>query len=123
MDRILLYIRIHATNSELSAAEIAEAHAISPRKLFQLWQSQPLSLSDTIMQLRVEAAQRRLIAQPNLTIAAVARACGFIDASHFSRRFRSALGCTPTDWRIHHRATSRDGELPRSRVTRGRGCL
>ena len=123
MDRILLYLRMHATDSELSATEIAAAHTISPRKLFQLWQSQPLSLSETIMQLRLESAQRRLIAQPNLTIAAVARACGFIDASHFSRRFRSALGCSPTDWRTHHRARSRDGEVPRSRVTRDRGCL
>lgn len=103
MDRILLYLRMHATNPTLSTTEIAAAHAISARKLFQLWQSQPLSLSDTIMQLRVESARRRLIAQPNLTIAAVARACGFIDASHFSRRFRSVLGCTPTDWRTQHR--------------------
>ena len=103
MDRILLYLRIHATDPDLSVTEIAAAHAISTRKLFQLWQSQPLSLSETIMQLRMESAQRRLISQPNLTIAAVARACGFIDASHFSRRFRSVLGCTPTDWRAQHR--------------------
>nr|WP_280415868.1 helix-turn-helix transcriptional regulator [Nocardia carnea] len=26
-----------------------------------------------------------------------------MDASHFSRRFRSVLGCTPTDWRAQHR--------------------
>ena len=103
LDRILLYLRLHATDPDLCATEIAAAHAISTRKLFQLWQAQPLSLSETIMQLRLESAQRRLIAQPNLTIAAVARACGFIDASHFSRRFRSVLGCTPTDWRTQHR--------------------
>jgi AraC-like DNA-binding protein len=37
-----------------------------------------------------------------LTIAAIARASGFVDASHFSRRFRLALGCTPTAWRAEH---------------------
>ncbi|MGH8965999.1 MAG: helix-turn-helix transcriptional regulator [Actinomycetes bacterium] len=94
---------MHATDPGIGAPEIAAAHAISVRKLFQLWQSQPLSLSETIMQLRLESAQRRLISQPNLTIAAVARACGFLDTSHFSRRFRSVLGCTPTDWRTQHR--------------------
>lgn len=101
LERITFYVRTHATDSDLSPDEIAAAHAISIRKLFQVWQSQPRSLSESIVQLRLEAAQRRLIGQPNLPIAAVARACGFVDASHFSRRFRSALGCSPTDWRVH----------------------
>ncbi|MEU6262851.1 AraC family transcriptional regulator [Saccharopolyspora shandongensis] len=103
LGRVTLYVRMHAADPDINPDQIAAAHAISVRKLFQLWQSQPLSLNETIMQLRLEIAQRRLLAQPNLTIAAVARACGFVDASHFSRRFRNALGCTPTDWRALHR--------------------
>ncbi|MFG3259794.1 helix-turn-helix domain-containing protein [Streptomyces sp. NPDC048172] len=102
LDRIRLFLRMHAVDQGLSPDDIAAAHAISVRKLFQLWQSQPLSLSESIMQLRLEAAQQRLIARPDLTIAAVARASGFVDASHFSRRFRSALGRTPTEWRAEH---------------------
>ncbi|MEU7043722.1 helix-turn-helix transcriptional regulator [Streptomyces varsoviensis] len=107
LDRIRRFLRMHAVDQDLGTGDIAAAHAISVRKLFQLWQSEPLSLSETIMQLRLEAAQRLLIAQPHLTVAAVARASGFVDASHFSRRFRRALGCTPTDWRAQHRGRSR----------------
>ncbi|MDN5685208.1 MAG: helix-turn-helix transcriptional regulator [Brachybacterium sp.] len=102
LDRILLYVRLHATDPALSAAEIAAVHAVSERKLFQVWQSQPHSLRETVMHLRLEAARQRLIAHPHLTIAAVARASGFSDASHFSRRFRSSTACTPTEWRIQH---------------------
>lgn len=45
--------------------------------------------------------------------------CGFTGASHFSRRFRHTLGCTPTDWRTQHRDHSEDeaarppGAVPR----------
>ncbi|AUA08016.1 helix-turn-helix domain-containing protein [Streptomyces sp. SID8382] len=102
LDRIRHFLRMHAGDQGLGPDDIAAAHAISVRKLFQLWQSQPLSLSESIMQLRLEAAQQRLITRPDLTIAAVARASGFVDASHFSRRFRLALGCTPTAWRAEH---------------------
>ncbi|APX33206.1 hypothetical protein BH708_11335 [Brachybacterium sp. P6-10-X1] len=101
-DRILLYLRLRIADPDLGAAEIAAAHAISERKLFQVWQSQPLTLQETVMSLRLGTARQRLLAQPHLTISAVARASGFADASHFSRRFRSSMGCTPTEWRIQH---------------------
>jgi AraC-like DNA-binding protein len=32
------------------------------------------------------------------SIAATARACGFADASHFTRRFRQAYGAAPREW-------------------------
>lgn len=102
LDRILRYLRLHATDPDLAAAEIAAVHNLSERKLFQVWQSQPFSLRETVMQLRLEAARHRLLAHPHLTIAAVARTSGFSDASHFSRRFRDVVGCTPTEWRIQH---------------------
>ncbi|MFE7119305.1 helix-turn-helix transcriptional regulator [Streptomyces sp. NPDC057654] len=110
LDRIRLFLRMHAGDQGLGPDDIAAAHAISVRKLFQLWQSQPLSLSESIMQLRLEAARRRLIARPDLTIAAVAHASGFADASHFSRRFRRASGRTPTAWRAEHHDRSSGGD-------------
>ena len=99
LDRIRLYVRLHACDPGLGAARIATEHAISVRKLFQLWQSQPVPLAETIMQLRLDAGQRRLTAQPHLPVAAIAHACGFTSPSHFARRFREAFGCTPVQWR------------------------
>ena len=43
------------------------------------------------MQLASPAGRRR-------PIAAVARAHGFADPSHVTRRFRQAYGLTPRDW-------------------------
>ncbi|MNW16127.1 Transcriptional activator NphR [compost metagenome] len=40
-----------------------------------------------------------LLAQADLSIAAVALACGFSDQSHLTRVFAQALGTTPGMWR------------------------
>lgn len=96
--RIHQYVRLHACDPGLGAARIAAAHAVSVRKLFQLWQSQPVPLAETIMQLRLAAGQLRLTAQPHLPVAAIAHACGFTSPSHFARRFRETFGYTPVQW-------------------------
>ena len=43
--------------------------------------------------------QKLLIAYLDLPIATVAHRAGFVDAGHFSRRFRQAYGLSPTRWR------------------------
>ena len=48
---------------------------------------------------RPEQARQQLATSPDLGIAAIAHRCAFPDASHFSRRFREALGATPREWR------------------------
>ncbi|MFI9648384.1 helix-turn-helix domain-containing protein [Streptomyces sp. NPDC052040] len=101
--RIRLYVQQHCCDPGLDPARIAQAHAISVRHLFRLWQSEPLALTETVMELRLEAARRRLLAQPRSPVVAIARACGFSDASHFSRRFRRACGYAPGEWRDRHR--------------------
>ncbi len=48
--------------------------------------------------LRLELATR-LLADPYATVGAVAKRCGYQDATHFIRQFRSQHGCTPGQWR------------------------
>ncbi len=48
--------------------------------------------------LRLEQAER-LLRHSSLSVAAVAEACGYPDAFHFSRRFRRATGRSPRTWR------------------------
>jgi AraC-like DNA-binding protein len=51
------------------------------------------------LQIRLEEARRRL--RHGQTIAAVAADLGFVDQSHFHRRFRvrARFGITPAEWR------------------------
>jgi AraC-like DNA-binding protein len=99
VDRIFLFIEVNLWNPDLTADQIATAHHISVRYLHKLWSPRPLSLAETIMSLRLDAAQRQLAQDPSAGIALVAHRCGFADASHFSRRFRGAFGVSPRDWR------------------------
>ncbi|WP_165679541.1 helix-turn-helix transcriptional regulator, partial [Metapseudomonas otitidis] len=45
------------------------------------------------------AHARHLLAHTTLPLGEVALACGFSSASHFSNRFRRALGGTPGEYR------------------------
>jgi AraC-like DNA-binding protein len=109
LDRIGLYIQLHFRDRELTPDQIASEHSLSTRYLFHLWSGQPLSLLETIFHLRLDAAQRQLLSEPLAPVAKVARECGFVDASHFSRRFRQKFGCSPSEWRrqLPPTATSR----------------
>ncbi len=51
-----------------------------------------------LIRLRMERA-RQLLASPDLNITEVAQECGFTDSNYFSRRFRSATGQSPRDYR------------------------
>ncbi|TQR88053.1 helix-turn-helix domain-containing protein [Mycobacterium hodleri] len=101
VDRIKIYIDAHATDPALSADVIAAAHNISVRHLYNVWRTQEMSLANRILQRRLERARDQL-ADPtkrHLTVAAIGRACGFSDPTHFGRRFRAAYGTTPREWR------------------------
>ena len=59
---------------------------------------------DEIERIRLERAQDLLARDPDITLAAVAGATGFTDASHLVRRFRLRHGVTPAAWRRHHQS-------------------
>jgi len=51
-----------------------------------------------VMQRRMDKA-RRLVTSTQLPLTEIALACGFSSASHFSNRFRSVMGMTPSQLR------------------------
>ncbi len=102
--RMQSYVRAHLTDPLLTPAEIAAAHAVSVRRLYQVFAEADLSLEQWIIELRLDRARSEL-ARPgssNRTIAAVARRWCFADPSHFTRRFRAAYGISPREWRARH---------------------
>jgi AraC-like DNA-binding protein len=101
------YISQHLTEPDLGAEAIARAMFISVRQVYKLWETEPRSLGQWILERRLDAARRELTSprRRNQTIAAIAGHWGFVDATHFSRRFRQAYGMSPREWRhACHRA-------------------
>ncbi|WP_165553975.1 helix-turn-helix domain-containing protein [Kribbella capetownensis] len=102
--RILWYARRHLSDPELSAARIAAEHNISVRYLYKLFAEHQLSLEQWLITRRLAHATRQLTdpASRHRPIASIAAAWGFLDAGHFTRRFRAAHGMTPQEWRRMH---------------------
>ena len=95
------YISQHLAEPDLGAEAIARALFISVRQLYKLWEAEPRSLGQWILERRLDAARRELTSprRRHQTIAAIAGRWGFVDATHFSRRFRQAYGMSPREWR------------------------
>ena len=100
--RIEAYVQQHLADPALSPESIANAHHISVRQLYKLWSDKEVGLAEWIMRGRLEGARRDIAEAGSLGIAAVARRWGFTDATHFGRRFRTAYGISPRDWRRVH---------------------
>lgn len=93
-----LYVRRHYGDPALDAARIARVHAVSVRRLYAVWAGDAETLAGHIIRVRLEEA-RSLLAVRTQPVAAVGRACGFVDMAHFARRFRQAFGMSPREWR------------------------
>ena len=96
--RITMYIDAHLHDQKLNADQIAAAHNISTRQLYNVWNraGRGATLSQWIIQRRLERARNQLTdLDPQLaTIGAIAHSCGFANMSHFSRGFNR-----PTEYR------------------------
>jgi AraC-like DNA-binding protein len=99
--RLAAYIDQHLKDRDLCAEELARVHHISVRQLFKLWARRDVSLSQWIIQQRLEGAHADIAAVGNsrMTVATVAHRWGFTDTTHFSRRFREAYSMSPREWR------------------------
>jgi AraC-like DNA-binding protein len=97
--RVRAFVRQHLTDPELTPATIAAAHNVSLRQLYKACAAAGLSLEQWIISARLELARAQLAsgAGRRRSIAATAHACGLVDPSHFSRRFKAAYGVTPRE--------------------------
>jgi AraC family transcriptional regulator, positive regulator of tynA and feaB len=104
--RISMFIEANLHDRTMSVERIAAAHGISARQLYNVWAraGNGVPIAEWIMRRRLERARQAFAdAGDEVTIAAVARACGFTNMSHFSQRFRKAFDLTPREWRDLHR--------------------
>jgi len=99
--RILNHVEEHIEEPDLSVGSIAAHFGVSTRSIQKLFADDELHLGDRIRRSRMERA--RLALQDPLrshhTIAHIAYEHGYSDAAHFSRAFKAAYDCTPSEFR------------------------
>lgn len=96
-----VHIARHLHDPRLSAVGIAAAAGISPRHLSRVFAQAGTSVPHYVTAQRLDAA-RALLERPDLrdlTIAEVARRCGFVSPAHFSSAFRARFGERAVDVR------------------------
>ena len=101
LTRVRAYVRQHLTDPDLRPATIAAAHNVSLRHLYKVFAQADRSLEQLIIGERLRGAREELLRPESRqrSIAAIARSWGFRDPTHFARRFLSAYGVTPSEWR------------------------
>jgi AraC family transcriptional regulator, positive regulator of tynA and feaB len=91
--------RLHEEN--LSPQRVAEQHRISKRTLHYAFARANTTFIEQLMRLRLERA-REILSDArfvDLPVSEVGARCGFMDPSHFARRFRQVFGERPLQFR------------------------
>lgn len=94
------FIKNNFQNSELSVTHIAEAHHISPRKLYELFAKIDETPGRYLQRVRLDHAKRLLSSRSinNKSIESIALSCGFSSAATFARTFKHSYGAPPSEW-------------------------
>jgi AraC-like DNA-binding protein len=91
--------RLHDAHGKLRVDELADAAAVSPRRLHELFVREvgvpPKRLARI---LRFRAALERLATAPAIDLTRLALDCGYYDQAHLYRDFRALSTMTPLDY-------------------------
>lgn len=100
-DELLSTLRSRLHEADLSPLAVANLHQVSKRTVHYAFAGANTTFIDELMRLRLERAQEILsdTRLAELPITEVALRCGFMDPSHFARRFRQQFGQTPLRFR------------------------
>jgi len=98
---ILREIANRFADPALSIKTVAARIGVSPSYVQQLLRETGASLSERVLELRLQKARRMLTDRRNdhLKVSEIAFACGFNETSYFNRCFRRRFGDTPLNYR------------------------
>lgn len=91
------WILSHLGDSDLTLERIAAATGVSLRYLHMLFKSGDQTVSEWIMNARLQRAHERLARGEGRSITDVAYDMGFNSSSHFSTQFRRRFGVSPRE--------------------------
>jgi AraC-like DNA-binding protein len=88
-------------DSDVSLGAVAVRHAVSPRYVRMLFESEGTSFTEFVREERLKQAHRMLLSQrfDHLRISDIAYRVGFNDLSYFNRVFRRRFGGSPSEVR------------------------
>lgn len=111
-ERIEGYLDLHLRRGDLSIETVAHGLNCSKRYLHKVFLEGDCTLSEHILQRRLEASRRNLIdpAAAQQSVTDIAYAWGFSSLAYFSRVFKLAYGLSPREYRIAH-AAGADGTV------------
>jgi AraC-like DNA-binding protein len=103
--RALAYITENLADNDLSPRKIAAELNVSPRYLRRIFELTDQTASESILEHRLSYCRRALSSTvgPVRSIAEIAHAAGFSDASSLSRAFKRRFGIAPRDYRVSSR--------------------
>jgi len=86
---------------KLSMKWLAERHAITPRYISKLFESEEQTFAEYVVAQRLDRVHRQLISQQygKQSVSSLAFDAGFGDLSSFNRAFRRRYGATPSEIR------------------------
>lgn len=101
LDEFKMFASTRLAAPDLRADDVGAAFSVSARTVQAEFQAAGETFATWLLATRLDRAQERLASSAWRTrsIAAVAAACGFRDATHFHRAFRARFGMTPGDLR------------------------
>ena len=104
LNRIRGTLRDRCNDPALTPTSVADTHGISKRYLHYLFAQKSTTFRNELIRMRLDTAHRLLSDKrySALTVGEVAARCGFLEPSHFTRRFRKAYGAGPTEFRTAH---------------------
>lgn len=104
LQRIRQHVRDNLRDPDLTLTSIAHAVQLSSDHVRRIFREEPLSLSKTIWQQRLDLCKRELEdpRHARRSVSDIAFSAGFSDPAHFSREFRRSFGASPKEWRASH---------------------
>jgi AraC family transcriptional regulator, positive regulator of tynA and feaB len=100
-DDLVRTLRSRLQEADLSPLDVADQHRVSRRRLHYAFAAANTTFVEQLMRLRLERA-REILSDArfaDLPVTEVAARCGFMDPSHFARRFRQKFGQPPRQFR------------------------
>ena len=101
VERMAVFVATHY-REDIQVREIGDAVDLHPDYANVLFrEALGMTLSDYLLEHRIAHAQRMLVTTDE-KVASIAFASGFGSISRFNAAFKSASGCTPTEYRRQH---------------------
>lgn len=110
LDQMLVMLRRHLADPDLSPAMLAERLRVSVRTIHKRFAEADTTFGQWVLDNRLQAC-RHALADPRhaaFTVSQIAYGWGFNDLSHFSKAFKARFGLSPAQYRRRTHAPHND---------------